>query len=59
MIILWIILFSILGSIGAIVTAAAFLLFRKKIQELALIAFNIWQKCQLWIRKELMDFILP
>lgn len=33
MLILWIILFSILGSIGAIVTAAAFLLFRKKIQD--------------------------
>jgi zinc and cadmium transporter len=30
---LWIILFSILGSIGAIITAAAFLLFRKKIQD--------------------------
>jgi len=33
MIILWIILFSILGSIGAIITAAAFLLFKKKIQD--------------------------
>ena len=33
MLILWIILFSILGSIGAIITAAAFLLFRKKIQD--------------------------
>ena len=34
MLILWIILFSILGSIGAIITAAAFLLFRQKIQDL-------------------------
>jgi len=33
MIILWIILFSILGSIGAIITAAAFLLFKIKIQD--------------------------
>ena len=33
MLILWIILFSILGSIGAIITAATFLLFKKKIQD--------------------------
>lgn len=34
MLILWIILFSVLGSIGAILTAAAFLLFQDKIQEI-------------------------
>ena len=33
MIILWIIFFSILGSVGAIITAATFLLFKKKIQD--------------------------
>jgi zinc and cadmium transporter len=33
MLILWIILFSILGSIGAIITAATFILFKKKIQD--------------------------
>lgn len=33
MLILWILLFSILGSVGAIFTAGAFLLFKEKIQE--------------------------
>jgi zinc and cadmium transporter len=33
MLILWIILFSLLGSIGAIITATAFLLLREKIQK--------------------------
>jgi zinc and cadmium transporter len=32
MLILWITFFSLLGSVGAIITAAAFLLFREKIQ---------------------------
>ena len=34
MLILWIIVFSIIGSIGAVVTAAAFLLFKEKIQKM-------------------------
>ncbi len=34
MLILWVLLFSILGSIGAIITASAFLLFKEKIQEI-------------------------
>jgi len=33
MLILWIALFSLLGSVGAIITAAAFLLLREKIQK--------------------------
>ena len=33
MLILWILLFSILGSIGAIITASAFILFKKKIRD--------------------------
>jgi zinc and cadmium transporter len=33
MLIFWIILFSLLGSVGALVTAAAFLLLREKIQK--------------------------
>ena len=33
MLLLWILLFSILGSVGAIITACAFLLFRERIQE--------------------------
>ena len=34
MLLLWIIFFSVLGSIGAVITAGAFLLFKDKIQKI-------------------------